>query len=153
MCVNLRVGVWDKGSRANSLDLLRRSLNLHSCPINVYASAACVMCVSTGDWNDTEMMRFGRREQAIIDLRLVIWQTNDMTEVGKRSNAVNKGLCWGCQGKLGTSYLSFGAKCVFNPASCVPLGETDPQQPCDPAVIPCLLSQKMTPVSRDLLEI
>lgn len=55
----------------------------------------------------------------------------------------NKGRC--CQSTLtgavvdvkggsGSGYLSFMAKCVSNPVSCVTLGGSDPPQPADPAV-------------------
>lgn len=40
----------------------------------------------------------------------------------------------------GNGYLSFGAKCVSNPASCAVLRESDPLQPCDPAVLLSLLT-------------
>lgn len=43
-------------------------------------------------------------------------------------------LLWMSRGGSGSGYLSFMAKCVSNPVSCVTLGGSDPPQPADPAV-------------------
>lgn len=51
----------------------------------------------------------------------------------------NYGSRWGV-GVSGNDYLSFVAKCVSNPVSCVALGESDPPRPCDPALLLCLLT-------------
>lgn len=53
----------------------------------------------------------------------------------------NYGSHWGCRGG---GYLSFVSKCVSNPVSCAALGESDPPQPCDLALLLCLLTLKMT---------
>lgn len=135
--VCVREGVW----RANSLDLLRRSFNLHSCPVNESVPqrvCGCCGCFSMRLWLHTHTKKIMRAMMLSITALLCCkkWQDQSM----KESDAVED--VWG--GVWGNGYLSFVAKCVSNPVSCVALGESDPPWPCDPAVLPCLLTLKMT---------
>ena len=146
--VCVREGVW----RANSLDLLRRSFNLHSCPVNESVPqrvCGCCGCFSMRLWLHTHTHTHTQKwcEQWCYQSQPCYAAKNGRAKVWRSLMlpTKNSGSCWGCMGGVwGNGYLSFVAKCVSNPVSCVALGESDPPWPCDPAVLLCLLTLKMT---------